>query len=140
MKIIVTEPRLIWGPSTHPPGLGPKWLPGENALDPEYWVRVKDRADIKRWLAVGTIRVEQGNAKPLALPKVRAEVPPRMPRPQAARVPFAATTLASLTPAEALIAVGDTLDTKLLAQWYESEDREPVRDAIMARGTALEGD
>lgn len=58
-----TEARLIQGPPVvgHKP---PRWLPGKNPLDLSYWGKVKDRSDVKRWLRLGWLEVDEREDMP----------------------------------------------------------------------------
>lgn len=58
-----TEARLLQGPPVagHKPA---RWLPGKNPLDLAYWGKVKDRHDIKRWLRLGWIEIDEDEDMP----------------------------------------------------------------------------
>lgn len=52
-----TEPRLINGPPI-PGHAPPQWLPGKNRLDVKYWNVAQLHNTVKRWLALGWLRVD----------------------------------------------------------------------------------
>ena len=58
-----TEARLIWGPAVpgHKP---PQWLPGKNRLDPVYWKAAKLNRDVKRWIDLGWLKVDETEDMP----------------------------------------------------------------------------
>jgi hypothetical protein len=58
-----TQARLIQGPSIdgHKP---PRWLPGKNQLDLVYWGRVKNRSDMKRFVRLGWLEVDEDGEAP----------------------------------------------------------------------------
>lgn len=58
-----TEARLIQGPPLKG-SKAPRWLPGKNPLDLSYWGKVKDRSDVKRWLRLGWLVVNEREDMP----------------------------------------------------------------------------
>jgi DNA-binding transcriptional MerR regulator len=64
MAVIYNETaRLLVGPQTkkHAP---PRWIPGRNPLDSDYWAEVEEHPAIKAWTGAGWLRVSQGEEMP----------------------------------------------------------------------------
>jgi hypothetical protein len=51
------EARLLWGPRI-PGFMPPRWLPGKNLLDAEYWSKAKQHGTVARWIALDMIEVD----------------------------------------------------------------------------------
>lgn len=58
-----TEARLLQGPPLKGHKV-PRWLPGKNPLDLAYWGKVRDRPDVKRWLRLGWLEVDEAEDMP----------------------------------------------------------------------------
>ena len=111
MPVLYNEkPRLIWGPPIQ--GFKtPKWIPGKNFLDLDYWTKAKKHNTVVRFLELGFLR---------------AALDEDMPDPS---IPPTPDQLAAFTPTELKAAMKDPDVPVAWHSYLEAELKERKADA-----------
>jgi len=132
------QPRLLWGPKI-PGHKHAQWLPGKNELSPRYWAAIKNRSDVKRWISLGWLVVDE--AEKLKKPKKEKQQIEKVAKKLAIDLPAPPkpkATLSGFLIGEALPLIQSEEDRETLLAWAESDTRKKIAAAIADRLKDLE--
>lgn len=126
------QPRLLWGPKI-PGHKHTQWLPGKNELSPRYWDAVKNRSDVKRWVSLGWLVVDEAEK----MKKPKAEKPVEVVAKKLAidspAPPKSKATLSGVLINDALPLIENQEDRETLLAWAEANTRKKIAAAIADR-------
>lgn len=106
---------------------GKRLIPGVNTVDVQWWTETRKHPSIIKRMELGIITEET----PF---KSHAKMKPK----QATEADF--DHLSTMTVANAKRLVAETVDLRLLREWYKREERKPVEAALEKQIEALESD